>query len=146
MKTNRSLKEIFLPRIKIIEDKAVAPAVPHISIHSPLHQTSSTLNLDSISREIYWPGTPTQQNSLKQYKNCHSHKQLNVPTFKINITSPKAYLENPKTERNHKAHQKIKNFDAINVSPFEISCHTARPDFAKPNVLTPINRNILNIE
>ena len=116
------------------------------SIHSPLHQTSPNLNLDSFSKEIYLSGTPTQQNSLKQFKNCHSHKQLHVPTLKINITSPKAYLENPKTERNHKAYQKNENFGAIYVSPFDVSCHTARPDYCKPNVLTPVNRNLLNIE
>ena len=122
------------------------PTVPHISIYSPLHQTSPTLNLDAISKDIRLPTTPTHHQGLKQYKNCHSHKQLQLSTLKINLTSPKAYPQEPQTERNHHTHHKIKNFDAINVSPFEVAPHTARPDYAKLNVLTPVNRNLLNIE
>jgi len=94
MKTNRSLKEILLPKSRFAEDSKTNQNISLYSINSP--SNTNNINLESIAKHL---PIDSGNKLIKNQKSCQSQKQLDIPILKIQITSPKYYPTDCKTDR-----------------------------------------------
>lgn len=94
MKTNRSLKEILLPKSRLGEDTKINHNISIYSMNSP--SNIYNLNLENIAKHL---PIDSGNKLIKNQKSCQSQKQLDIPVLKIQITSPKYYPTDCKTDR-----------------------------------------------